>query len=513
MDSYRYNYLDEKLWKDASSDSQSFLAAAGANVSQLWQDNHVSTHSRHDPGCQTISSRDFRLLERSEAMRREIYDLCRRSLSSTRGSRPGQDDADLRALACSAVTAHLIHTELRTEHGRALKKQMIRKFIWAIDKRYRIFTPIFPSTWPAVPEGGKKLYWDVIMGCYSPRSDAFCLALVPSPWIQDDLLSHQRIFADDIEVRTFSSGINGLLTDWRICQLFARGVLAIVPSNTMDVYGCPQYRVRVMDPDYPHLNERLLPEVALVVLGLDNQNKDTVKGKAKSLNSYSITFRDLDNRMLKFTVNSTNRPLDALLFWQFASAMVKLTWQIHFNDYSARLPELHALWRSIWPLPPASPFSKQKPKRNNYLTLGTTLALSHLLNSATPREPETRANNKKTNTISVTDMILALGCADFNPRRITDDERDENVHWAPVMLLANEILERAPNPKDDRAAFMRNAAEVRDEKIQELSMPGCSICKDLQEALGHGNPPPEKAWTHKHVYENQNPLKLGNTWK
>lgn len=459
------SHVTDEIWQDLIRESENFLLPLSPKVSQLWHHvTHVAHHSRDDPGCQAIASKDFRLFKRSEEVRRHVYETCRRATSQSgiKGKHIPEAvplDEDIIAASYGAYSAHVVVDDMRTDEGDELRTKLYRNFIFAIDKQYKLFRRLSVDR--------TKVYWDVILGCWAPRNDAFCVSFFPCPWIQEDTLKWQTIFHPETNIQTehLYTGANGILTNTRICQLFLRGVLVIIPTDNIDRHGYDEYRIRVMDPDYPHLDDLIFEEGQAPQI--DSADVEGTTSHAKKKRGYSphprdliglktLTFRGLDNRVLSFRGASGNkRPSIPLLYWQFATAMVKNTWQIPTSKLSEVLPALHIRWSEVW----------MAFNMGEYLNLGTTLAFSYLLNnpsggsapSPSSKEPTSSRSRSFTFTISnpgstgptISDRILSLGCPTaFRLSELTPTSREDNIHYSPILLLCNEILQRTPHPDD-----------------------------------------------------------------
>lgn len=474
QDKHLPSHVTVEFWRDLISESESFLSGLDPKINQLWHHaTHVSKHSRDDPGCQTIATRDFNLFQRSEEVRRHIYGTCLQATVAAQTPAKGKKtltgngvpNTDIIAASYGAYSAHVVVDDMRTDEGDMLRTKMYRDFIFAIDKQYRLFRRLSADS-------SCKLYWDVVLGCWAPRGDAFCVSFFPCPWIQEDALEWQPVFSKEAEIKkeTLYSGANGILTHNRICQLFLRGVLVIVPTDNSDIHGCDEYRVRVMDPDYPYLDDLIFePGQAPDIDSADVQGSSS-QGKQRGRSPHppdldrlnTLTFRDLDRRPLSFRGSSgPNRPSIPLLFWQFVTAMVKVTWQIPPEKHSSLLPELHKRWVETW----------MAFQMGEHLTLGTTLAFSYLLNNpaggSTPGPSRMSDKNNASAPLPFTfsfttppkpgpdaghnfpDKILSLGCPSaFRLSELTPTTREDNIHYSSILLLCNEILQRTPHPDD-----------------------------------------------------------------
>ncbi|KAK4217682.1 hypothetical protein QBC37DRAFT_39803 [Rhypophila decipiens] len=452
------SHVTSEFWQDLTSESEKFLSGLDPKVSQLWHvATHVASSKRSDPGCQTIAARDFRLFQRSEQVRRHVYEICQRATQKVeeqnkRGKGKAKPDEDIIAASYGAYSAHVVVDDMRTDEGDRFRTKMYRDFIFAIDKRYKVFRRLAANR--------KRIYWDVVLGCWAYANDAFCVPFFPCPWIQEDSLEWQPVFAKEakIETRELYKGANGILTNSRICQLFARGVLVLIPSDVIDRHGCDQFKIRLMDPNYPHMDDPIfghgkVPDIDTAEV----EEPGNVKGKRRASSPpptglESLTFRQLDKRSLQFRRSAGfERPSIPLLWWQFVTAMVKITWQIPPNELDTKLRPLQERWREIW----------MSYHMNKYFTLGTSLAFSHLLNNpaggiiksgkSSSTEPFTFVNPDPDTygNFTILDKVLTVGCpAAFNLDETSPAARQDNIHYSPILLLCNEILHTTPHPDD-----------------------------------------------------------------
>ncbi|KAK0618584.1 hypothetical protein B0T17DRAFT_510107 [Bombardia bombarda] len=433
----------------------------------LWIRSHLD---QCDTNRSTIAERDMRVMLECEKYRYSILKTCMKAERS--GSILGDDQAPDGQLFDNHSDLEVTYSVARAlgwimsidDNPTSLsdaEKMSLKQGYYVLD-RYNICQK--PTTY-----GGPARFWDVSLGRWDNFDRAVAHAFYPPCLLPHNQLDPRSIFTEQTV-----DAQDGLLLHHRITSLVERGVLVIVPEDYGTIWPQRKYVVRVMDHNYPGIGDLILPQEDVPEDDDDRDSKriwrlnrgtggdvsSKAKGKRKAPTASNsddplsrLSFRDLDGRVLHFC--NTNRPSNDLLFWMFCTAMVKLAWQVAPCRRDSEMQRYRDAWRGIWTY------------KGDFINLGTALAFSRVLG------PEL-------------DDVLALGCADEIPQG--GHEARGNRHWAPLLVVANDILLRCltcqesksrplltkENDDDEDAKMIKTKKEVKG-VIEEAAY--CGVCQ------------------------------------